>query len=143
LSTATRRSAPPSPWPGSNWIFVCFRKVVFTLGAIPTIPYATPTTDEPPRVIKEYIGRCDAMILDRHGTLTVGESLTGGLLQAGKDRTYREGYPDCPDAGGCQGAGQEPGGSPDAGPRGGGPAGTYYPLYLRPPCLCRQSVGDQ
>ncbi|HDL64740.1 MAG TPA: class II aldolase/adducin family protein [Proteobacteria bacterium] len=51
-------------------------EVVFTLGAIPTIPYGTPTTDEAPRVIREYIGRCDAMILDRHGTLTVGESLT-------------------------------------------------------------------
>lgn len=51
-------------------------EVVFTLGAIPTIPYGTPTTDEPPRVIREYIGHCDAMILDRHGTLTVAEDLT-------------------------------------------------------------------
>ena len=59
-------------------------EVVFTLGAIPTIPYSTPTTDEPPRVIKEYIGRCDAMILDRHGTLTVGESLTGAYYKLEK-----------------------------------------------------------
>jgi L-fuculose-phosphate aldolase len=59
-------------------------EVVFTLGAIPTIPYGTPTTDEPPRVIREYIGRCDAMILDRHGTLTVGESLTGAYYKLEK-----------------------------------------------------------
>lgn len=50
-------------------------EVVFTLGAIPTTPYGTPTTDEPPRMIREYIGSCDAMILDRHGTLTVGPTL--------------------------------------------------------------------
>jgi L-fuculose-phosphate aldolase len=59
-------------------------EVVFTLGAIPTIPYGTPTTDEPPRVIREYIGRCDAMILDRHGTLTVGENLTGAYYKLEK-----------------------------------------------------------
>jgi L-fuculose-phosphate aldolase len=50
-------------------------EVVFTLGAIPTAPYGTPTTDEPPRMVREQIGSCDAMILDRHGTLTVGPSL--------------------------------------------------------------------
>lgn len=59
-------------------------EVVFTLGAIPTIPYGTPTTDEAPRVIGEYIGRCDAMILDRHGTLTVGECLTGAYYKLEK-----------------------------------------------------------
>lgn len=59
-------------------------EVVFTLGAIPTIPYGTPTTDEPPRVIREYIGRCDAMILDRHGTLTVGKNLTGAYYKLEK-----------------------------------------------------------
>jgi len=59
-------------------------EVVFTLGAIPTIPYSTPTTDEPPQVIREYIGRCDAMILDRHGTLTVGESLIGAYYKLEK-----------------------------------------------------------
>jgi len=50
-------------------------EVVFTLGAIPTAPYGTPTTDEPPRIIREHIQSCDALILDRHGTLTVGPDL--------------------------------------------------------------------
>ncbi len=59
-------------------------EVVFTLGAIPTTGYATPTTDEPPRVVREYIGQCDAMILDRHGTLTVGEDLVGTYLKLEK-----------------------------------------------------------
>ncbi len=59
-------------------------EVVFTLGAIPTTTYGTPTTDEPPRVIREYIGNCDAMILDRHGTLTVGSSLTDAFYKLEK-----------------------------------------------------------
>lgn len=50
-------------------------EVVFTIGAVPTAAYGTPTTDEPPRIIREHIKSCDAMILDRHGTLTVGPSL--------------------------------------------------------------------
>ncbi|HOO78306.1 MAG TPA: class II aldolase/adducin family protein [bacterium] len=50
-------------------------EIAFTIGAIPTTPYSTPTTDEPPRAVAEYISDCDAMILDRHGALTVGETL--------------------------------------------------------------------
>jgi len=59
-------------------------EVAFTLGAIPTTDYATPTTDEPPRVIREFIGQCDAMILDRHGTLTVGSSLRDAFFKLDK-----------------------------------------------------------
>lgn len=59
-------------------------EVVFTLGAIPTTAYGTPTTEETPRIIREYIGRCDAMILDRHGTLTVGGSLTDAYYKLEK-----------------------------------------------------------
>jgi len=50
-------------------------EVVLTMGSIPTTEYATPTTAEGPEVIKPYIKEYDAMILDRHGTLTVGETL--------------------------------------------------------------------
>jgi L-fuculose-phosphate aldolase len=50
-------------------------EVVMTLGAIPTTDYATPTTDQVPEVIREPIKNFDAMILARHGTLTVGPDL--------------------------------------------------------------------
>jgi len=50
-------------------------EVVLTMGSIPTTEYATPTTAEGPEVIKPYIKDYDAMILDRHGALTVGETL--------------------------------------------------------------------
>lgn len=59
-------------------------EVVFTLGAIPTTAYATPTTEEPPRVIQEYIEGCDAMILDRHGSLTVGETISEAYFRLEK-----------------------------------------------------------
>lgn len=59
-------------------------EVVFTLGAIPTTAYATPTTDEPPTVIKEHITRCDALVLDRHGSLTVGDSLLDAYFKLEK-----------------------------------------------------------
>lgn len=50
-------------------------EVAFTIGAIPTTAYSTPTTEEPVRAIGDYIAECDAMILDRHGALTVGATL--------------------------------------------------------------------
>ncbi|MFC1558814.1 class II aldolase/adducin family protein, partial [candidate division KSB1 bacterium] len=50
-------------------------EVVLSLGSIPTTEYATPTTDEGPGVIKDLIKNHDAMILDRHGSLTVGRDI--------------------------------------------------------------------
>jgi len=50
-------------------------EVVMTLGAIPTIDSATPTPAQVPEVIREPIQRFDALILARHGTLTVGPDL--------------------------------------------------------------------
>jgi len=48
-------------------------EVVLTLGSIPTASYATPTTDEVPKSIKGLIPSHDAILLERHGTVTVGE----------------------------------------------------------------------
>jgi L-fuculose-phosphate aldolase len=48
-------------------------EVVLTLGAIPTTSYATPTSADGPAVIHDLIGKFDALLLDRHGTLTVGK----------------------------------------------------------------------
>ncbi len=50
-------------------------EIVTTIGSIPTTPYATPGTDELPRSIRDAIGRSDALILERHGTLTIGTDL--------------------------------------------------------------------
>ena len=50
-------------------------EVVFTLGSIPTTEYAMPASPEGAAVIRRYITKCDALILERHGTVTVGEDV--------------------------------------------------------------------
>jgi L-fuculose-phosphate aldolase len=54
-------------------------EVVVTLGAIPTSPYATPTTEEVPESIRGLITKSDAVMLSRHGSLTVGKDLNGAF----------------------------------------------------------------
>ena len=50
-------------------------EVVYALGGIPTTPYATPATKESANTIRELIRECDALILDRHGSITVGKDV--------------------------------------------------------------------
>lgn len=59
-------------------------EVVLTLGSVPTTRYATPTTAEGPEVVKEHIKDYDAIILDRHGSLTVGEDLMSAYMKLEK-----------------------------------------------------------
>jgi L-fuculose-phosphate aldolase len=47
-------------------------EIVFTFGSIVTTAYTTPTTDEVPAEVKKWLPDFDAMILERHGSLTVG-----------------------------------------------------------------------
>ena len=47
-------------------------EVVISLGRICTAKYATPSTSEVPRSVANIIRRCDAVLLERHGVLTVG-----------------------------------------------------------------------
>ncbi len=51
-------------------------EVVATLGRIPTTDYGTPATDEGATVARELIAEHDAIMLQRHGSVTVGETLT-------------------------------------------------------------------
>jgi L-fuculose-phosphate aldolase len=50
-------------------------EVVITLGGIPTAPYATPGTNEVPDSIREFIRDYDAILLARHGAMTVGKDV--------------------------------------------------------------------
>ncbi|MCC7162585.1 MAG: class II aldolase/adducin family protein [Anaerolineae bacterium] len=50
-------------------------EVVYDLGTIPTLPYATPTSVEGPERIRDLIGAFDALMLERHGSVTVGKNL--------------------------------------------------------------------
>jgi L-fuculose-phosphate aldolase len=50
-------------------------EVVLTFGAIPTTEYASPSSPEGAGVVRRYVGKCDALILARHGAVTVGEDV--------------------------------------------------------------------
>lgn len=47
-------------------------ELVLAFGTIPICGYATPGTEEGAAIIREPIRQADAVILDRHGSLTVG-----------------------------------------------------------------------
>jgi L-fuculose-phosphate aldolase len=47
-----------------------------SLGFILTAPYTTPGTLEVPRALRDLVTRADAVLLDRHGSLTMGSTLT-------------------------------------------------------------------
>ena len=46
-----------------------------SLGFILTAPYSTPGTAEVPQALRELVLRADAVLLDRHGSLTMGPTL--------------------------------------------------------------------
>jgi L-fuculose-phosphate aldolase len=50
-------------------------EVVYDLGTIPTAPYATPASPEGPEMIRALVTQYDAIMLDRHGSVTVGKDL--------------------------------------------------------------------
>lgn len=56
-------------------------EVVYDLGTIPTLPYATPTSIEGPERIRELIPRYDALMLERHGSVTVGKNLWDAYMR--------------------------------------------------------------
>ena len=45
------------------------------LGPILTAPYSTPTTEEVPRVLQPFVRQANAIVMDRHGALTLGRDL--------------------------------------------------------------------
>jgi L-fuculose-phosphate aldolase len=51
-------------------------EVVITLGGIPTAPYATPGSEAVAEAIRDFIGEYDAILLSRHGAMTVGRDVT-------------------------------------------------------------------
>lgn len=50
-------------------------EAIVLLGSVPTAPYATPSSQENQVAISNLIGKHNAIILDHHGTLTVGKNL--------------------------------------------------------------------
>ncbi len=50
-------------------------EIIVTLGGIPTAPYGTPGTDELPETIRKIVRCADALIMQNHGSVTLGSNL--------------------------------------------------------------------
>jgi L-fuculose-phosphate aldolase len=50
-------------------------EAIITLGEVPLVKYGTPSTDEIPEAIAEYLPDYDALLLANHGALTYAETL--------------------------------------------------------------------
>ncbi|MGI9861145.1 class II aldolase/adducin family protein [Moorella naiadis] len=50
-------------------------EIVINLGAIPIAKYGTPSTEELPLAIREYLNKYDAVLLANHGALTLGQDV--------------------------------------------------------------------
>jgi len=59
-------------------------EVVLGFGLIPTTAYATPASAEGAAVIRDLVTRYDALILQRHGSLTVGATVLEAYLKLEK-----------------------------------------------------------
>ncbi len=59
-------------------------EVIVTLGAIPTTEYATPASPEGATVVRELIQNHDAIMLQRHGSVTVGSTPFDAYLKLEK-----------------------------------------------------------
>lgn len=64
-------------------------EVLITLGDIPITEYATPASPEGAEVIRPYIGTHDALVLPRHGSVTVGKNPFDAYLKFGENGTCR------------------------------------------------------
>lgn len=56
-------------------------EVIVLLGQIPMAPYSMSSSEEGANQIRELVRHHDAIILQRHGTLTVGNSLTQAFMR--------------------------------------------------------------
>lgn len=60
------------------------------LGTLPTTRYATPASPEGPEVIEELIVKHDALLLDRHGAVTLGKNVFEALERMEKLEHFAE-----------------------------------------------------
>lgn len=55
-------------------------ELIMTLGEVPTVPFARPSSGQGARAIQKAIVDHDALVLQNHGSLTVGKSLEEALI---------------------------------------------------------------
>jgi len=56
-------------------------EIIVSLGAVPLAPYGTPSTEEVPSAIENFITDSDALLLANHGALTLGKTIEEAYLR--------------------------------------------------------------
>ncbi len=56
-------------------------ETVIAFGRVPTAPYATPGTRDGGEIVKDLVRSHDAIILDRHGSLTLGDTIRAAMMR--------------------------------------------------------------
>jgi len=56
-------------------------EILFALGAVPTVPYSSPTTDDVPEAIRPVLERADAFIMARHGSVVLCATPQEGVIR--------------------------------------------------------------
>lgn len=69
---------------GTPFLAEALPEVWLTFGAVPTVPYATPSTAEVPAAIAPFLEKHLALLLERHGSLTLGSTLDEAYLRLEK-----------------------------------------------------------
>lgn len=69
---------------GMSFVAEALPEVWLTIGPVPTAPYATPCTAEVPDAIAPFLEKHHAILLERHGSLTLGTSLNEAYLRLEK-----------------------------------------------------------
>lgn len=66
---------------GLSFTELMMPEVVILLGIVPTLPYATPASDENRNAIRESIQQHDTLVLAYHGSLTVAKNVWEAYLR--------------------------------------------------------------
>lgn len=69
---------------GMPFLAEALPEVWLTFGAVPTAPYSTPATAEVPAAIAPFLENHQAILLERHGSLTLGRTLDEAYLRLEK-----------------------------------------------------------
>lgn len=60
---------------------VIVSEVIFAFGQVATAPYTTPTTADVPATLGPYMGCYDAIVMERHGSVTLGATLEQAFIR--------------------------------------------------------------
>ena len=60
---------------------VVVSEVIFAFGQVATAPYTTPTTGDVPDTLAPYLACYDAILMERHGSITLGVTLEQAFIR--------------------------------------------------------------